>query len=294
MISIIITTFNRPTELKRALSSIRSQLDDRYELLVVNDGRLLDFGTTQEILNLNGRLFNTSGGCGPAFARNLGATKSNCNWITFLDDDDEFLPNKIQEINGYLSPDFDIIVHEADLYFPEIPALYSTKTLAYKVNSSDILISNTLGGIPKLVIKREFFIKAGGFTEHLRAFEDYELNIKMLKHNPKITFLSIPLVRCNYIFKKQSVSKSTDASYELLRDIQTMHGLDEIGVFNKLKAASARYDVLALKALMNDSIYLWIYYNLRSFLLFPNIKSFLTILASIFGLKNVVKFRSIL
>ncbi len=294
MISIIITTFNRPTELKRALSSIRSQLDDRYELIVVNDGRLLDLGTTQEIQNLNGELFKTTGGCGAAFARNLGATKSKCNWITFLDDDDEFLPEKILKINNYLSPDFDIIVHEADLHFPEIPALYTTKTFAYKVNPKDILISNTLGGIPKLVIKREFFIKTGGFTDNLRAFEDYELNIKMLKHNPKIGFLSIPLVRCNYIFKKQSVSKSTDASYELLRDIQEMHGLDEISVFNKLKAASARYDVIALKALMNDSIYLWLYYNIRSFLMFPNIKSLLIILASIFGLKNVVKLRSTL
>ena len=104
LISCIITTYNRPIEvLKRAIDSVINQTYSNIELLVVNDypeNIELSNNIYKLIKSYNNKsikyivLEKNSGAC---FARNRGANESKGEFLAFLDDDDEWLPNKLND-----------------------------------------------------------------------------------------------------------------------------------------------------------------------------------------------------
>lgn len=94
-VSVVVPTVGRP-ELARALKSVRNQ--DTFatiELIVVNDG-----GPTvrlpAEVYSLADIVIDTSGRTGGSNARNLGMSASSGDFVAFLDDDDEWLPQKLE------------------------------------------------------------------------------------------------------------------------------------------------------------------------------------------------------
>nr|WP_313777350.1 glycosyltransferase [Mycobacterium sp.] len=94
-VSVVVPTIGRP-ELLRALRSVRAQRTAaRVELIVVQDGKPgIEWPT--EIAGLADRVLRTSGGVGPSGARNLGIAAATGDMVALLDDDDEWLPNKLE------------------------------------------------------------------------------------------------------------------------------------------------------------------------------------------------------
>ena len=74
MVSVIIPTRNRPELLKRAVASVHAQTYKDIELIVIED----------------------TDGKGGGWARNQGIAKASGQYVAFLDDDDEWLPNKLE------------------------------------------------------------------------------------------------------------------------------------------------------------------------------------------------------
>ena len=97
LISVIIPTLNRPELLvERALSSAFGQTHPNLEVLVVVDGP--DPGTEATLSHIQDprlRLHVLPFNSGPSDARNAGIQLSRGEWIAFLDDDDEWLPDKL-------------------------------------------------------------------------------------------------------------------------------------------------------------------------------------------------------
>ncbi|MFL2060978.1 glycosyltransferase family 2 protein [Marinilactibacillus psychrotolerans] len=102
-VSVIIPTFKRSTYLKRAIDSVLSQTYSNIEIIVVDDNDpeteyrketkelMLSFSDYTNIIYLEHE-HNKNGSA----ARNTGIRASSGEYITFLDDDDEFLSNKIE------------------------------------------------------------------------------------------------------------------------------------------------------------------------------------------------------
>jgi len=99
LFSIIIPTYNRPDLLKRAVKSVLVQTYENYELIVVNDGSTKQYDKVLTLFSENKSLryfyINNSG---PSAARNFGIDVANGEFVCFLDDDDEFLPDHLQTI----------------------------------------------------------------------------------------------------------------------------------------------------------------------------------------------------
>jgi len=98
-VSIIIPTYKRPTLLDRAVVSVLKQSYSNYELLIIND----DANSEQELKifidNINDsrvKGYNNMRQKGANGARNTGILLSQGNYICFLDDDDEWLPRKVE------------------------------------------------------------------------------------------------------------------------------------------------------------------------------------------------------
>ena len=96
-VSVVITTRHRPDLLPRALESALNQTHPPQEVIVVIDGTeeatlaFLETVTDPRLRVI--RLEQTVGGCS---ARNIGVSAAQCDWVAFLDDDDEWRAEKLQ------------------------------------------------------------------------------------------------------------------------------------------------------------------------------------------------------
>jgi len=94
VVSVVVPTIGRP-ELLRALRSVRAQRTSaRIELIVVHDGAD-GIELPAEVYELSDSVIRTSGRLGGSRARNLGIEHASGEVVALLDDDDEWLPNKV-------------------------------------------------------------------------------------------------------------------------------------------------------------------------------------------------------
>ena len=191
LVSIIIPTYKRPDTLDRAINSVLNQTYKNIEVIVVDDnnpdteGRRLTIEKMKEFennplvkyimqpQNMNGSV-----------ARNTGARVSKGEYIGFLDDDDEFLPGKI----------------ESQLKrFSEVPEEYAVCYSRYytiKPGGERHLASETREGNQYLnaltrelsfqagsnmLIKRKAFEDIHGFDETFIRSQDKEIVARLLK-----------------------------------------------------------------------------------------------------------------
>lgn len=97
--SVIIPTHNRADLLCRAIESVQAQTVDELEILVVDDGSrdrtptvVRRYAVTDERIRYH-RFEESQGACA---ARNRGIEEATGRYIALLDDDDAYLPNKIE------------------------------------------------------------------------------------------------------------------------------------------------------------------------------------------------------
>ena len=97
-VSVIIPVHNRATTIGRALISLQNQSTPDWLALVVDDGSTDNsLAVAKEFANHDNRITVTSQpNAGAALARNAGITAASTPYITFLDSDDEYLPNHLE------------------------------------------------------------------------------------------------------------------------------------------------------------------------------------------------------
>lgn len=103
LISVIIPTYNRSTTLERAINSVVNQTYKNIEIIIVDDNanNINCRKETEKIVKkysnrYNLKLIENSCNLGGGLTRNEGIKASAGNLVAFLDDDDEFLPNKLE------------------------------------------------------------------------------------------------------------------------------------------------------------------------------------------------------
>jgi glycosyltransferase involved in cell wall biosynthesis len=98
LVSVVIPTIRRPKLVLRALSSVLKQTYQKIEAIVVVDGP--DEETIAALASVDDprlRVIVNPRSLTAAGARNVGADHATGEWLAFLDDDDEWLPGKIEK-----------------------------------------------------------------------------------------------------------------------------------------------------------------------------------------------------
>ena len=96
-VSVVIPTWSRPDLVARAVRSALAQTHDAIEVIVVIDGPDEEtHATLAEIGDPRLRVVGLSEQGGAPNARNVGVREAQTTWTAFLDDDDEWLANKIE------------------------------------------------------------------------------------------------------------------------------------------------------------------------------------------------------
>jgi glycosyltransferase involved in cell wall biosynthesis len=97
LVSVVIPSASHPHLVRRAVASVLAQSMTDLECIVVLDGpRPQTEADLSPISDPRLRVLTTPEQRGAAYARNCGIRKASGNFIAFLDDDDEWLPTKLE------------------------------------------------------------------------------------------------------------------------------------------------------------------------------------------------------
>lgn len=102
IVSVIVPTYKRADRLEVALRSIKEQTYQNLEILVVNDnvpGSDWDYSTVKALEGFDDprlKVVHTAGQTGGGAARNYACRHALGEYLAFLDDDDEFLSDKVE------------------------------------------------------------------------------------------------------------------------------------------------------------------------------------------------------
>ena len=191
LVTCVITSYKRDKEtVKRALDSVLSQTYSPLEIFIIDDNRgegaeeysrgLREIAKGKE----NIRVIKTERGNGAQRARNTGIEKAQGKYIAFLDDDDEWLPEKtgIQVKLLEENPDAGLCYAKGYLIDntfnpPRIGCFKRGEDLKYE----DLLLSDRIGTTTQAVIPKAVFEKVGMFDESLPARQDYEMWLRITK-----------------------------------------------------------------------------------------------------------------
>ena len=191
LVSVIMPTFNPTQSIGRAIESVLDQTFSSWELIVIDDGsahELEKLLSSYTIRDARIRTVRIEENGGPAVARNIGLTVSRGEWIALLDDDDAWLPTRLQRLTTEaqrrtVDMIFDNILgfddHSKDVTGPIFSAVPNHITLL------DVLESNYRGfhnlGYLKPLIRREFLVRNSIiYDEKLRVGEDLLLLLEVL------------------------------------------------------------------------------------------------------------------
>ena len=101
-VSVVIPTHNRSEFLRSAIASVLSQTYQDFELIVVDDAST--DSTAEVVASFNDsriKFIRHQTNQGGSAARNTGIRASKCDYIAFLDDDDEWSPGKFQASRSF-------------------------------------------------------------------------------------------------------------------------------------------------------------------------------------------------
>jgi glycosyltransferase involved in cell wall biosynthesis len=201
LVSVVIPTRNRRQRLEQAIDSVRNQRYLSLEIIVVDDGST--DGTEEFLRSISAfeprlRVVRNATPLGGGGARNAGVAASCGNYIAFLDDDDIFLPGKLEvQIRRLAGAPGSPAVSCSFLVRRRDSGEDAAVILRPPSDREELLRANILGGASVCIVLAESFRKVGGFDERLPSCQDWDLWLKLHALGP-IMVCPEPLVRYSF------------------------------------------------------------------------------------------------
>lgn len=215
-VSVIIPTYKRCQFIDRAINSILNQTYTNFEIIVVDDNGD-GFPARDEMINTMKKYeseprikyIKNSINQGGALARNIGIEHATGKYITFLDDDDEYLPTKIEvQYNEMVKNDWDVSIMDGATYNLE-GKLLSQKKQKVSLNPTyeELIVAHLIYHITNtntFMYKAECLKKIGGFDD-IPAGQEYMLMLKTINAKLRLVYIPQTLVAC-YIHEDERLS----------------------------------------------------------------------------------------
>lgn len=196
LVSVIIPTYNRSELVSRAIESALAQTYENVEIIVVDDASTDD---TRDVVRSYGdrvTLLTHETNRHVSAARNTGIERSSGEYVAFLDDDDEWLPTKLQR-------QYDCITTAGD----EVGLVYSWMDYhdgerickRYRPRLQGDILEQAIGGQPigscsTLFLDRRVLEQVGGFDESLPRGNDGDF-IRRVSREYEVDYVPEVLVR---------------------------------------------------------------------------------------------------
>jgi glycosyltransferase involved in cell wall biosynthesis len=218
LVSVVLPTRNRLSFLKSAIESAKNQTHSRIEIIIIDDASTDD--TAAFLKGLNDQqvtIIRNESPKGGGAARNQGIERAVGAFVAFLDDDDTWMPEKLEkQLGAYFKNDGCSMVTCS--YYDHRPGkskrLIKLNTIKNKI---DLFKGNFLGGASMFLTTKSNLNYCGGFDEALRSGQDWDLLIRLAEIG-EIAIVDEPLVNY-YSHEAERISNQIASSYGGLRNV---------------------------------------------------------------------------
>lgn len=232
--SIVIPTYNRADDLFKSLQALVNQTFKDFEVIICDDGSTDHTKCISEKFNreLEIRYFYSENWGGPARPRNTGILNASADWICFLDSDDIWYPEKLQEVLKVIDKDnSDVICHLFETSTNR-KILGNYKKSFFYNRFTDLLINGNGIVNSSLTIRKGFLLKVGNVSEDkgLIGVEDYDLLIKLAYEGAKFHCIK----KCLGMYNIHANNISSDSLLQIEK-ISYLLGMYSSNINEKLK-----------------------------------------------------------
>lgn len=205
-ISVIIPAYNCEKTIKETVNSVLKQTFADFELIIINDGSqdaTLDVVSKIQDARLKVFSFENAGG---NVSRNRGLNLAGGKYISFLDADDIWTPDKLESQLEALQENSDAHVAYSWTDYIDEEGNFLVSGRRVSVNGDvyeKLLINNFLENGSNPLICREALIELGGFNESLKAAQDWDMWLRLAA---KFSFVAVAKVQILYRVSSKSLS----------------------------------------------------------------------------------------
>lgn len=204
LVSIIMPTYKRKPELvERAISSLITQSYANIEIIVIDDSpadyqyRLMVKELVDTLAKNDNRIYyyQNASNQGGALARNRGIELASGEFVTFLDDDDEYLPQKVEHQVTFM------LQQQCDLSFSNMAMYDDSGNIVDRRSYFDISrltqmelfkyhLMYHFTGTPTFMFKADKLREIGGFKD-VKMGQEFYLMVRAITGNLNILYMDV-------------------------------------------------------------------------------------------------------
>lgn len=202
LVSVVVATYKREAELKNALESLAKQTYPNMEIVLVDDNGNDEWNSkvseTVEVFRnrypkIKLECIVNNSNQGSSKTRNIGIHSANGDYITFLDDDDIYLPDKIRKQVEFMETnqcDYSItdliLYNEDDKKINRRIRSYIKETTVESLRLYHLKYHMT--GTDTIMFKKEYLIQIGGFAS-IDVGDEFYLMQRAIEEGGKFGYL---------------------------------------------------------------------------------------------------------
>lgn len=282
VVSVIVATYYRDSSLKKALLSLVSQTYKSIEIIVVDDNADDEWGKrvkdiikdTEKCSNYRILYIRNETNKGSAETRNVGIRTASGDYIAFLDDDDIYLPNKIQsQVKHMIEEGSDYCITDLELYDEKDRLIEKRNRNYVKQNNQDDLLRyhlmHHMTGTDTIMFKRDFLLSIGGFPR-INVGDEFYLMHKAIEAGGIFSYLPVCDIKA-YVHTEtdglssgESKIKGENELYEFKKKY-----FDKLCFHDRQYIVMRHYAVLAFAEIRRKSYGNFMKYAIKSFISSP-------------------------
>lgn len=280
LVSIIIPAYNAEKYVGRAIKSALAQTYKDIEIIVVDDGST--DGTAQIVKSFQDArvryIYQQNQNVGAA--RNHGIRESRGVYITFLDADDEYLPEKVAKEVEFLqkNPQCGAVYCDTLQYFSEKPeVLYMRKGAHPEGDIFPDLLHFSVINPNTFMAPKEVLEKVGMFDERPNFPEDWELWLRMARAGYQFGHIHEGLVKVEMRKDSKTTSEVNLQAKKYLLEVfqklfssmthqeRELYKTDRVLGLLRRKTAIIRFINALPPPLKSPFLCLWRWYQMRKY-----------------------------
>lgn len=217
-VSIVIPTYKRADYLDRLLHSISIQTYQNFEVIVIDDNSP-NYEEYLPVVKKYTNIFDSftvlrnDTNKGTPHSRNRGILKSKYDLIALVDDDDEWLPLKLEkqvEVFNDNSPNVGIVYTWTDVISEQRNVIHEYRSDLENILKKEILKECFIPS-PSIMVRKEAIIKAGLFDESFPSCQDWDMWTRIIMKGYEVKVVKEVLTLYNK-HSGESIGLSTNAT----------------------------------------------------------------------------------
>lgn len=190
-LAVVIPAYNPGELLRRALTSVVAQTFEDWECIVVDDGGKEDLSWVDELRDSRiSRLRQANRGI--SVARNVGVETTSASLLAFLDQDDEWMPDKLERQLGAMAGRSDVGFCYTNFWWTTSreESLGASSAVTYP----GLLVDQHVC-LSSVIVPRDSYNQVGGHNPLMAQMQDYDLFLRLIMGKQAAVGIDDALVR---------------------------------------------------------------------------------------------------